>query len=221
MRSYKIPMVPGPVKVSPVVYASLTADFGAGYMEEEFFGLYTAVTRKLQKLMGTEADVIIQSGEAMSILWGALKSCLTQGEKVLAVSTGFFGEGFADMARCFGAQGEVVSYGYDETIHDLDRVEDAIRRYKPKMITAVHCETPSGTLNPLKALGELKKKYQVPLFVVDAVASVGCTEVNGDEWNADIVMGGSQRVVAAANGWVLFCERDRLGNHNASELLRL
>jgi len=194
--NYKIPMIPGPVQVSPIAHRALTADFGAGYMEEEFFDLYQTVSTRLAGLLGTKNDVIIQSGEAMSILWGAVKSCLLPGEILLAISTGFFGEGFADMANAIHAEGSVVEYGYDETIHDLDRIESAIKAVRPKVITAVHCETPSGTLNPLHELGYLKKKYQVPVLIVDAVSSVASTPVNGDEWNADIVMGGSQKALS-------------------------
>ncbi|NMA12936.1 MAG: alanine--glyoxylate aminotransferase family protein [Chloroflexi bacterium] len=193
MKNYKIPMVPGPVKINPIAFPSLTADFGAGYSEDEFFELYKTVSEKLAQLMGTSSEVIIQSGEAMSILWGSVKSTLLPGDTLLAISTGFFGEGFAAMACAVNARGELLAYPYDETIHDLDRIETAIKNIKPKVITAVHCETPSGTLNPLKDLGFLKDKYQVPLLLVDAVASVGCTPVNGDEWHADIVMGGSQK----------------------------
>ena len=39
------------------------------------------------------------------------------------------------------------------------------------MITVIHCETPSGTLNPIAQLGQLKEKHGVPLLYVDAVAS--------------------------------------------------
>jgi len=193
MKNYKIPMVPGPVRVTPVAYRSLTSDFGAGYCEDEFFELYQTVGKKLGILLGTQSEVIIQSGEAMSILWGAIKSCVLPGEKVLAISTGFFGEGFADMARAIHADAQLVEFGYDETVHDLDRIESAIKTYQPKVITIVHCETPSGTLNPISEVGQLKKKYNVPIMIVDAVASVACTEIEGDKWNADIVMGGSQK----------------------------
>ena len=130
----------------PVSFKALTSDFGASYQEEEFYELYGAVGRKLARLMGTENEVILQPGEGMAVLWGAVKSTLKPGETLLAVSTGLFGEGFADMAKGIGARGETVAYDYDETIHDLDRVEDAIKRFRPKVLTVVHCETPSGTL---------------------------------------------------------------------------
>ncbi len=193
MFHYKIPMTPGPVKVSPAAFPALIADFGAGYMEDEFYDTYRKVGQKLQNFMGTSNEVVIQSGEAMSILWGALKSCVLPGDKVLCISTGFFGSGFADMARSLKADVNLLEFGFDETIHDYDRIESIVKNFSPKVITVVHCETPSGTLNPIKELGKIKQKYHVPVMIVDAVSSIACTPVDGDEWNADIVMGGSQK----------------------------
>jgi aspartate aminotransferase-like enzyme len=72
-------------------------------------------------------------------------------------------------------------------------LEAAISGTQPKMITVVHCETPSGTLNPLEELGRLKEKYEVPLLYVDAVSSVGGTPVLTDEWKIDLCLGGSQK----------------------------
>lgn len=221
MKNYKIPMTPGPVRISPVAHPFLISDFGAGYLEDEFFETYHSVSGKLQKLIGTEQEIIIQSGEAMAILWGALKSCIAPGDKVLCVSTGFFGAGFADMAKTLQAQVDLIEYGNDETIHDLDRIEAKIKAFKPKIITVVHCETPSGTLNPLTELGQLKKKYGVPLLLVDAVASIACTPVTTDDWNADIVMGGSQKGLSlpptlgfcsvSDRAWEIILERNYAG----------
>ena len=87
----------------------------------------------------------------------------------------------------------MVAYDYDETIHDLDRVEDAIKRFRPKVLIVVHCETPSGTLNPLDELGALKKRYDIPVMIVDVVSSISCALVRGDDWNADIILGGTQK----------------------------
>ena len=66
----------------------------------------------------------------------------------------------------------------------------------PKMITAVHCETPSGTLNPIARLGEIKERLEVPLLYVDAVASVGGAPVLTDEWHIDLALGGSQKCLS-------------------------
>ena len=73
----------------------------------------------------------------------------------------------------------------------------AIAEFKPKMITVVHCETPSGTLNPIDGLGRLKQEMGVPLLYVDAVSSIGGAPVLPDEWHIDLCLGGAQKCLSA------------------------
>ncbi|RPI23684.1 MAG: alanine--glyoxylate aminotransferase family protein, partial [Chloroflexota bacterium] len=70
----------------------------------------------------------------------------------------------------------------------------------PKMITVVHCETPSGTLNPLDELGKIKLRHNVPLIYADVVASLGGAPVLTDEWAIDLALGGSQKCLSAPPG---------------------
>lgn len=192
-----IPMVPGPVTVHPDVLAAMSKDYGSGQIDEAFLPLYHATGRNLARILGTSADVVLMSGEGMLSLWAALKSCLKAGDGVVSVGTGVFGDGIGDMAASFGCRVEKVSLPYDSTIDDLTQVEEAIRRIKPVMVTAVHCETPSGTLNPLKALGQLKKDLGVPLFYADVVASAGGAKVDADACHIDLALGGSQKCLSA------------------------
>jgi aspartate aminotransferase-like enzyme len=132
----------------------------------------------------------------MIALWGALKSCLKPGDRVLSVATGVFGHGIADMAKSIGAVVKTYDYPYNQTICDWDNLEKAVVEFSPKMITAVHCETPSGTLNPIQRLGEIKARHEIPLLYVDAVASVGGAPVLADDWHIDLALGGSQKCLS-------------------------
>ena len=193
-------MVPGPVKVPQEVLEAYLVNYGSSDIEPEFLELYNQAEANLKKVYATKNSMAILSGEGMIALWGALKSCIKPGDKVLCVGTGLFGFGVGEMAASIGAEVKTIGFEYDETIHDLPRIEKAIREFRPKMITAVHCETPSGTLNPLDGLGELKKKYDVPLFYVDAVASAGGAPVLTDEWSIDLALGGSQKCLSVPAG---------------------
>jgi aspartate aminotransferase-like enzyme len=197
MKTYPIPMVPGPVKVAQEVLDAYQVNYGSADLEPEFLQLYNRTEVNLKTIMATKNQVVIQSGEGMLALWGALKSCLLPGDRVLSVATGVFGDGIGDMAATTGAEVRKISLPYDQTIADMDQIKTEIEDFRPKMITVVHCETPSGTLNPLEVLGNIKKDLEVPLLYVDAVSSIGGAPVATDEWNIDLCLGGSQKCLSS------------------------
>ena len=195
MESYRIGLIPGPVSVPEEIRKAWLNDYASSDLEDEFFRLYRDNQILTQKLLHTRNDIVITSGEAMSILWAALKCTLKPGEKILAVSSGLFGEGFAEMARAFGAEAEICTFPYDE-VPDPEKVREHAKRYRPKVITAVHCETPSGTLTPcLDEIGRIAREVDA-IFVVDFVSSVGGSELDVDACGIDIGLLGSQKVLS-------------------------
>ena len=66
---------------------------------------------------------------------------------ILVGAAFLFGANIDSMVAYIGEQNETVAFINDDA--DTAAVEEAIRRVKPVMLTAVHCETPSGTLNPV------------------------------------------------------------------------
>jgi aspartate aminotransferase-like enzyme len=211
MRSYRVPMVPGPTSVPAAVLAVYQHDYASGDLEDEYFDLYGRVEQQLRRILRTENRVAIMTGEAMVGLWGAMKSCLRPGDRVLAVATGLYGYGFGDMARDLGAEVETVGFEYD-AVADPSRVEEAIRRFRPKMVTLVHCETPSGTLNPAAEIGQLVRQYEVPLFYVDAVSSAAGVELRTDEWGIDLCLAGTQKALSAPPGLAIVGVSERAWN---------
>ena len=196
MRTYAIPLVPGPTTVPAEIRAAYQEDYGSADLEPEYYELYAETQEQLRAILGTRNAVVIMTGEAMVVLWGALKSVLRPGDRVVAVATGVFGYGIADMARRIGAEVEVVGFAHDEAA-DPARVEEAIRRVRPKMVTMVHCETPSGILNPVAKVGALVDRYDVPLFYVDAVSSAAGVPLRVDEWRIDLCLVGTQKCLSA------------------------
>ena len=190
-------MIPGPVSVPASVLEAYRVNYGSADLEGEFLELYACTQGNLQKILGTKNAIVMQSGEGMLALWSALKSCLRPGDRVVSVATGVFGDGIGDMAESIGASVRKIRLPYNETISDLAPVEALVSEFNPKMITAVHCETPSGTLNPLAELGRLKKSCRVPLLFVDAVASAGGCPVLADDWSIDLCLGGSQKCLSS------------------------
>ena len=194
MLTYEIPLIPGPVSIPAAVRAAYQVDYASADLEDEFFALYAECEAGLQAILGTQNQVSIQSGEGMLALWSALKSVIRPGDRVLAVATGVFGYGIGEMARQAGAEVEVVGFGYDQAI-DPEPVRAAARRFRPRLVTAVHCETPSGVLNPLREVGAICREVDA-LFYVDFVASGGGVPVEVDGCAIDLGLLGSQKVLS-------------------------
>jgi aspartate aminotransferase-like enzyme len=195
-----LPFLPGPVSVPERILRAMAADLDSGHTEDDHLQLYRTVTDKLAHIMGTNCTVALMSGEGMLGLWAALKSCLKAGDALLCLDTGYFGQGFAQMGKALGCRVESMGFACDSTINqpgNMERIEAAIKRCKPKMLVAVHCETPSGTINPLAELGAVKKRLRVPLLCADMVSSLGGMEIKADEWQVDLALGGSQKCLSA------------------------
>jgi len=191
----KIPMLPGPVSVHPDILSIMSKDYGAGQLDDSFLLLYRDTENLLQKINEFSGDFVLMTGEGMIALWGALKSTISPKDKVYSIVTGVFGDGIGDMAAACGAEVKKYSIPFNKTISyiDFEKIEKEIKIFNPKLVTLVHCETPSGTLNPINEIGEIKKRLNVPLLYVDAVASMGGAPVKGDQCHIDLLLGGTQK----------------------------
>lgn len=196
MLTYDIPLVPGPTRVPQSVREAYLTDYGSADLEPEYISLYGDVQDQLRAILGTENRIAVMTGEGMIALWGAIKSCIRPGDRVLAVSSGVFGYGIGEMAAAIGAEVRWVEFGHDRLIDPL-KVEEAIQEFRPRMVTAVHCETPSGTLNPVGEVGELVRRHDVPLYYVDAVASAAGAPVHTDAGSIDLCLVGTQKALSA------------------------
>ncbi len=207
MQTYDVGLIPGPVSVPPELLAAYQTNYGSSDLEEEFFSLYRTCESHLGKILATRNRIAIQSGEGMIALWSALKSVLRPGDRVLAVANGVFGYGIGEMAGQLGVNLELVGFSYDD-VADPQRVREVAKSFRPRLVTAVHCETPSGTLAPLKSIGEICQEVDA-LFYVDFVSSGGGVEVRVDDWHIDLGLLGSQKVLSLPPDLAMVTVSDR------------
>ncbi|KEJ92266.1 pyridoxal-phosphate-dependent aminotransferase family protein [Synergistes jonesii] len=194
MQTYKIPLVPGPVSVPQKYREAYLTDYGSSDVEDEFFALLSDNISLLRRVLKTKNDVAIGSGEAMSALWGAMKSLVGPGDKFLTISNGLFGHGFGEMAEALGARVEYLEAPDGEFV-TAEQTRRKISEFGPDFISAVHCETPSGLLNPLAEIAPAVAESGA-IFIVDFVASALGADVRVDEWGIDIGLLGSQKCLS-------------------------
>ena len=194
MKTYEVPLVPGPVSVPVKFREAYMTDFGSSDLEKDFYELLKENQRLLREILKTTNSVTIQSGEAMLVLWGALKSTVCPKDKVLALSNGLFGHGLGEMAEAVGAEVRYLE-AEDGRFIEKNILQRELDSFRPDVVTAVHCETPSGLLNPIGDAAPMIKESGA-LFCVDFVASAGGSDVRVDEWGIDLGLLGSQKCLS-------------------------
>lgn len=204
----KLIMTPGPTEVSERVRRALSTPILNPDLDDQFFLFYQSLTEKVQRLLHTQNQVLIINGEGILGLEAACASLIERGDRVLCLNNGIFGEGFADFVRLYG--GEVVFLNQDYTVpFSPDALSDFLEKdHDFKLATIVHCETPSGLINPIETLCPILKGYGI-ITVVDAVSSIGGYLVKPDEWGIDILLGGSQKCLSAPPGLTFMSISDR------------
>ena len=158
MQVYEIPLVPGPTSVPREVRAAYQVDYGSADLEPEFIKLYADTQAQLQQIMGTANQIALFSGEGMVALWGALKSCLRPATRCWPSPPASSATASATWRAPSAPRWRPSASSTTRRPTDMDRIEAAIRRFRPKMVTLVHCETPSGTMNPAAEVGTLVRR---------------------------------------------------------------
>ena len=76
------------------------------------------------------------------------------------------------------------------------------------VVSVVHSETPSGTLNPVWDIGPVARRHGA-VTVVDAVSSFAGIELRPDEWQLDLIVAGPQKCLGGPPGMSLMALNER------------
>lgn len=193
--------IPGPVTVAEPVLAAMSKPL-IDHRGPEFGVLLERVTERLRAIVGTnEAQVVVLGSSGTGGLEAAIASTFSPGQRLLAAPVGVFGRRLIAIAQTYGMQVDVLE---TESGWAVDPAELAARlqadsehRYAGVLLT--HNETSTGVQNDMAALAPAVRAHGA-ISIVDSVSGLGATEFLMDEWGYDVVVGASQKVLAAPPG---------------------
>ncbi|MFY4815808.1 pyridoxal-phosphate-dependent aminotransferase family protein, partial [Haloarcula sp. AONF1] len=208
-------MTPGPTAVPEPVRDAMSRELINPDVDPRFREIYDRLTERLATVYGVDSggdadrDVVALGGEGILGLEAAVASLVEPGTEVLCLSNGLYGEGFADFVESYGGDATLVAADHDEPL-PLDALDDALTADGADfdLVTLVHCETPTGTLNDVgSALDRIEAADPELLTVVDAVSSLGGVEVPTER--IDVCLGASQKCFSAPPGLATAAVSDR------------
>lgn len=195
---YKV-MTPGPTQVRENVRTARSLICTNPDIDESFVEFYHDTCKLISSLLYTGNETLILSGEGILGLEAACATLTETGDKVLVIDNGIYGRGFADFVTMYGGQPALYTVDYSNTI-DVDALDAYLKEnHDFKYASVVHCDTPSGMKNDVSKICPLLKKYGF-LTLVDSVSAMFGEEMRVDDYQIDILCGGSQKAVSAPPG---------------------
>ncbi len=200
--------IPGPSVVPERVLNAMHVA-SANIYEGALVDAMPALVDGLKDLAGTKANLAFYIGNGHAAWEASLINVIQPGDKVLALANGRFGEGWAEVAKCLGADVQVLNFGL-QSPYDFDRIATALRGGDFKAVLAVQVDTSSTLHNDIKAVRQaLTDAGSDAMLMADCVASLGCEEFEMDAWGVDVMVAASQKglMMPPGLGFVFFSDK--------------
>jgi len=207
MREPAFTLTAGPVAASPRVLGALGSQIEYDY-DPIFLERFRATQHKVAQIFRTAGDVVLMQGEAVLGLEAAAVGVVTPETTCLNLVSGVYSKWFGERLRRLGATVVEHEVPFNSAVDPAD-VEALLAAHpEVSVVSVVHCETPSGTLNPIHEIGPLARAHDA-LVICDVVSSLAGSDVRVDEWCLDFCVSGSQKCLASAPGLSLVAVSER------------
>jgi aspartate aminotransferase-like enzyme len=165
---------------------------------EDFRSVYRSVLADLKEVMGAP-DVLLFAASGTGAMEASVSNLFSRGDKVIVCSAGKFGERWAEIAKAYGLEANVLKSEYGDAVTP-ERVQAALAAAPDtKGVFVQASETSTGAAHDLRAMARAVAKTPA-IFVVDAITGLGTMPLDINGWGLDVVIGGSQKAFMVPPG---------------------
>jgi aspartate aminotransferase-like enzyme len=186
-------MIPGPTPVPEDVLRACATPM-INHRGPEYMALQRELIAGLKEAYKTEGDVQIFPASGTGGLEAAVVNVLSPGDRVLAVPIGSFGQRFAEIAGAFGADVRRMEVEWGRAADSGAIAQALAEEPNVKALLVTHNETSTGVLNDISAIARAAREVRPDiLLLVDGISGMLAADLRTDEWDLDVVVGGSQK----------------------------
>jgi aspartate aminotransferase-like enzyme len=198
---------PGPTPIPPE--SSLVMSRQIGYHRSpEATQIIRESSQMLKHVFQTQNEVMILTSSGTGAMEAAVCNLLSPNDKVLVIRAGKFGERWAEICAAYGVEFDPIDVQWGLSV-EPELVEKRLKSNPEiKAVFATLCETSTGGLHDIKALGQIVKETPA-LLIVDAVSGLAADELPMDNWHVDGVVSCSQKglMTPPGLGFIAFGEK--------------
>ncbi len=195
----RILMGPGPSDVNPRILEAMSRPT-IGHLDPQFIDMMEQVKTMLQYAFQTENALTLPvSAPGSAGMETCFANLIEPGDKVIVCRNGVFGMRMIENVERCGGEAIVVDDAWGSAV-DANKLEDALKANPDaRLVAFVHAETSTGARSDAKTLVALAHQYDC-LTIVDAVTSLGGSELRVDDWGIDAIYSGTQKCLSCVPG---------------------
>ncbi|HEY3129679.1 MAG TPA: alanine--glyoxylate aminotransferase family protein, partial [Acidobacteriota bacterium] len=183
---------PGPTPIHPEA-SKVMAGPALHHRKSQFKQVFAQTLANLKRIYKTDNDLLLLSCSGTGAMESAVVNLLSPGSKVLIGSTGKFGERWEALCQRYCMQATVIRKDYGESVYAEEIEPHLERNPEIEAVFVQGCESSTGAAADLQSIGRVVARFPGTVSVVDAVTTLGAAPLHTDQWNLDVVIGGSQK----------------------------
>ena len=192
-------LTPGPLTTSQTVKQAMLRDWGS--RDKKFIQLNARIREKLVGIAGGEGEYVCVpvQGSGTFAIEATIGTLLPRDGKLLVLVNGAYGERMMKIAKYLGRSAIALSCAEDRT-PDLASLETLlVEDTGITHVAAVHCETTSGILNPIREIADIVAKHGRSL-IIDAMSAFGAIPLDVKTVACDAVVASSNKCLEGVPG---------------------
>ncbi|MFO1459783.1 MAG: 2-aminoethylphosphonate--pyruvate transaminase [Verrucomicrobiota bacterium] len=203
---------PGPLTTSLSVKKAMLHDAGSWHWE--FNDLVRSVRERILGVAGVRREqgweAVLLQGSGTFGVEAVFQTCVPQNGKVAVLSNGAYGERMLLMLQ-HARIPHVVLRTPEDTPNDPGALDELLSA-DPAVthVAVVHCETTTGILNDIAAVGAIVRRHG-RTYIVDAMSSFGAYPIAFGDDGPDFLISSANKCIEGVPGFsFVICRRSRL-----------
>ncbi|MEW6481834.1 MAG: alanine--glyoxylate aminotransferase family protein [bacterium] len=183
-------MTPGPTTIPEDVLLEMAKPI-IHHRTGEYQEIIKRVSEDLKYIFQTQNPVLMFASSGTGGMEASVCNLLSQSDIALVVESGKFGERWGEICKAYKIQTEIIKVEPGDSVSPLE-IKERLSKKKFSALFTTLCETSTGALTDIEAIGEITKKLDT-LFVVDAISGLCADEFLQDSWKVDVCVSSSQK----------------------------
>lgn len=210
-------LTPGPTPVPDSIQKEMSKPI-IHHRTPQYREIFQGVNKSLKSIFKTKGEVITLTASGTGAMEASVVNTLSPGDTAIVVRGGKFGERFAEICSAYGVKVIPVDIEWG-TAPEPERIRKSLNDHRETNAVFMSlCETSTATVYDVKAIAEITNRTDA-ILVVDAISGLGADECNMDEWNVDVVVGGSQKGLMIPPGLAFIALSDKAWKKAATSRL--